>query len=445
MNIILQEELEIFKTTKNDAERLKAADRVYQILKDKKIILYGAGDVGKSLLASLNDLKIMPEFFVDKRYEEVVDAGPVKVYPVEALAQCKDEDVVVIIAIDAALFLEYKEEISNNIMSHCPNASVVTSGRILTLLLRHQTCQSKFLSGKQFDLVECIKCNGENLHCDVFDKYVRSIASKSEIDKSDFPLKFNKYVGFITGNVCTLRCKCCCEMVPFHKERGFADADTIINDCRKIADATQFTLCMELVGGEPFLHPKIAYILSELLKIPDVGYVKVFTNGTVVPDEQLLDVLKNPRIIIMWSNYQDTIGGKQWENVEKTRALFEREGIHYIYSVSKTWLDFSSFDYVEKTDEMLESDFQDCFMKTIYRVYDGVLYRCPHQYAAVRLNKITCEKGDCIKLKDSDSLCELSREFLEFKKKKYADACRYCVVPHKAKEVPAGEQLEDDR
>jgi hypothetical protein len=39
----------------------------------------------------------------------------------------------------------------------------------------------------------------------------------------------------------------------------------------------------------------------------------------------------------------------------------------------------------------------------------------------------------------------LSRKFLEFKKKKYADACRYCVVPHKAKEVPAGEQLEDDR
>jgi hypothetical protein len=149
--------------------------------------------------------------------------------------------------------------------------------------------------------------------------------------------------------------------------------------------------------------------------------------------------------VITLSNYQDTISEKQWEKVEQTKAAFEQAGIHYIYSISKTWLDFSSFEYVEKPEEVMEQDADDCFLKNDFRVYEGVLYGCPHQYAAERLHKITCGQGECVKLEESKSSYELSGKFFALKEKKYLDACSYCVVPHKAKEVPAGEQLEDDK
>lgn len=215
----------------------------------------------------------------------------------------------------------------------------------------------------------------------------------------------------------------------------------MIENCRKVADACQFTMYLELIGGEPFLHPDIAYILRELLKINDVGYIKVFTNGTVVPDEELCAVLKDPRIVIVWSNYQDTVKGELLDNVNRTREIFAKESIEYIYSMSKTWLDFSSFDYADKSEEDLEKDFEDCFLANCHRLYEGVLYRCPHQYAAMRLGKIQIDEHDCVDINKAGSLEELSGKLFEFKNLQYVDACRYCVVPYKAQEVPAGEQL----
>lgn len=276
------------------------------------------------------------------------------------------------------------------------------------------------------------------------DEYLCNIASKSDIDKSGFKLEYNKFFGCIMGNICTLRCKHCCEMVPYYQEKSFAVAEDIINSCRKIADSSGFTMYIELIGGEPFLHPQIVFILQELLKIGDVGYIKVFTNGTVVPKPELCEILKNPRVVLVWSNYQDTISSKMLANVEKTREVLESNNIPYIYSMSKTWLDFSSFDYVEKTESELEKDVDDCFIANCHRLYNGVLYRCPHQYAAVRLYGMEADEKDCVELEKYSSLEELSKKLYEFKNLQYVGACKCCVVPYKAEEVPAGEQLESE-
>lgn len=441
MILFLQKEIEQFKNEKDNEVKDIISKKIQQALYKEKIIVYGAGAAGKELVSIFEQLNIEIEFLVDRKFGDIKQLNGIKVLGVDSLQKYRNERVLVIVSIDTQLFLEFQDEIENNINKYCPQSLVIPYGRDLILALKQGMCKSKLLSNAEFKIVDCINCGAESRGCDIFDEYLRKIASESVIDKSSFKMKYNKFFGYILSNVCTLKCKHCCEMVPYYSEKGFVKADVVIENCRKIADACQFTMYVELIGGEPFLHPDIAHILQELLRIDDVGYVKIFTNGTVVPNEQLCAVLKNPRIVIVWSNYQDTLEGTLLDNVNKTREIFEKEGIEYIYSMSKTWLDFSSFDYVDKSEKDLEKDFEDCFLANCHRLYEGVLYRCPHQYAAMRLGKIKIDENDCVDIDKINSLEELSGKIFDFKNLQYVDACRYCVVPYKAQEVPAGEQL----
>ncbi|MCM1302703.1 MAG: radical SAM protein [Lachnospiraceae bacterium] len=444
MNLFLQNELEQFKAAEKDQEKGEISEKIRNALQGKKIVIYGAGATGKALADVFAQLNIKIAFYVDRKSGDIKEINGIPVFGVEKLQQHNEKNILVIVSIDTQLFLEFQDEIERNINKFCPQSVVIPYGRDLILALRYGICRDRFLSGHEFEIVECINCGAENRRCEIFDEYLKKLASKSVLDKSGYKLKYNKFFGYILSNICSLKCKHCCEMVPYYNEKAFVKADVVVENCRKIADACQFTMYIELIGGEPFLHPEIAYILEELLKIDDVGYVKIFTNGTVVPDAQLCKVLKNPRIVVVWSNYQDTLQGILLDNVNKTREIFAKEGIKYIYSMSKTWLDFSSFDYVNKSEEDLENDFEDCFIANCHRLFEGVLYRCPHQYAAARLNKIDVGENDCVNIEECASLEELSEKLYHFKNLRYVDACRYCVVPYKAQEVPAGEQLGEE-
>lgn len=442
MKYLMEDEIDRFKYADNDEQRRKIADKIQKKLEDKKVVVYGAGAVGKVIADIFETLQITIEFFVDRKFYDIKEVNGIPVYNIEKLAECNDKKYVLIIAIDFQLFLEFQGEIGGNIEKYCPEIDVIGHGRELALILRYNICKRKLDKNENFSIVDCINCGGESRGCSVLETYLHNISYKSCKDKSTYKLKNNKFFGCITGNICSLRCKHCCEMVPYYTQRAFSPAVEIIENCKKIADATGFTMYIELIGGEPFLHPEICFMLRELLKIEDVGYIKVFTNGTVVPNQELCEILKNPRIVLVWSNYQDTIEGRLLENVKKTREVLENNGIPYIFSMSKTWLDFSSFDYVEKSKEDLEKDFEDCFLANCHRLYDGVLYRCPHQYAAVRLYGMEATEPDCVEVSKYESLEELSERLYEFKERAYVEACKYCVVPYKAEEVPAGEQIK---
>ncbi len=443
MIFFLQKEIEQFKKETEKEAKDKISKEIRQCLCNEKIIVYGAGAAGKALESVFARLNIKIEFFVDRKFKDIAEINGIKVLGVESLQKYHNERCLVIVSIDTHLFLEFQDEIEKNISKYCPQSLVIPYGRDLILALKYGMCKNIFLSNANFSIVDCINCGAESRGCDIFDEYLRNIATESVIDKSSFKTRYYKYFGYILSNVCTLKCKHCCEMVPYYSEKGFVEADIVIENCKRIADASQFIMYIELIGGEPFLHPDIIYILQELLKIDDVGYVKIFTNGTVVPNKQLCAVLKNPRIVIVWSNYQDVLEGALLDQVNRTREIFEEEGIEYIYSMSKTWLDFSSFDYADKSEKELKKDFEDCHIANCHRLYKGVLYRCPHQYAAMRLGKLAIDENNCVDIATVNSLKELSEKLYVFNHLQYVDACRYCVLPHKAQEVPAGEQLHE--
>lgn len=59
----------------DDNERLKLAKDTEKWLHEKKIVLYGAGTIGRILKEVFDKLKLNVEFCVDKKYKEIVEIG----------------------------------------------------------------------------------------------------------------------------------------------------------------------------------------------------------------------------------------------------------------------------------------------------------------------------------------------------------------------------------
>ena len=243
------------------------------------------------------------------------------------------------------------------------------------------------------------------------------------------------------GQHCSLKCKDCCECVPYFKDPVFSECSTILSDCSKIAASCEFIRYIELVGGEPFLHPQFQQVLEGLLQIENVGYIKIFTNGTIVPKGELLNILKDPRIVLNVSNYTAQAKGRLLENIYKTMSLLNENGIRYVYSESKEWTDWGGFHDRGRTEEQLIENFSHCFIANCHRVFQGKLYRCPRQYAGIQQGKMELTEGEYVDLNRCASE-DLARELDAFEELLFTDGCRRCDMPFDCPVIPAGIQLD---
>ncbi len=424
----------------NKEERLKIVKMIEKQLYNRKIILYGAGAIGRILKSVFNELDLKIEFFVDKKYKEIAEIEGVLVKTPQELKKVNDKNYLIIICVASDIILHYQEEIHTLLKTYCPLADNIENGRQLAHLLKYYLCLESLEKGKKLDLIECIDCGYEARGCEICDNYLREqdfdLVGKISYKKR----KFESFFGYILGNYCTLQCKNCNEMIPYHKERSFVSKEEVLKDCKHLIASCTFLPCMELVGGEPFLYPELEELLEELLKIKNLGYIKIFTNGTVVPKDSLCKILKNRRIVINLSNYTEAVQGELLSHIYRTREKLEQAGISYISSYAKTWLDFN-FNNNGRNERELQYNFSNCNSANCHRLYRGILYRCHHQYAGVRLKKFGRKETDVIQIHEY-TVKELRKKCDEFEELLCIEACRYCNWPFDVKEVPAAEQVK---
>lgn len=415
------------------------AEKFLRILKGFKIIIYGAGAAGTSLLSALRQNGMEPDFFVDRRYRECHSVNGIKVCPPEMLAAVSSENAIVILAINAEVIRIFRKEPFENIKKFNPAIEVLPIGADVISILKFVHCHRRLQNNGRFNLTECLDCGGETRLCDIYQQYLYKIAVGHKTLADRKSKKFD-WFGYIMGQYCSLKCKDCCEHVPYYKNPVFSKRETIISDCQKIAASCEFIRYIELVGGEPFLHPDFKEVLEGLLQIENVGYVKIFTNGTVVPKEEILRILENNRIVVDLSNYTSQATGRLLENIYETMEKLKEHNIRYVYSESKEWTDWGDFHDRGRSEQELAYNFEHCFCANCHRVFQGILYRCPHQYAGIQRGLMGYTEGEYIDLNahDYDTLAQKLDAFEELK---FTDGCRRCDMPFDCPVVPAGLQL----
>jgi len=165
-------------------------------------------------------------------------------------------------------------------------------------------------------------------------------------------------------------------------------AEQVVDDIRRYSLVCDHLTLLEFIGGEPFLHPRLEYILRQVLDIANIGVIHVFTNGTVFPDAVLLRALKHPRIVVYVSNYSVSLPKKINDKIARTLDELQRSGIAFVRGSNANWYDFSSFDPVQDDEQRLHERYEACFLHTCNRLHRGRLYRCPHHFSGVMLGHL---------------------------------------------------------
>ncbi len=249
---------------------------------------------------------------------------------------------------------------------------------------------------------------------------------------------------------CTLRCKKCAHgcsavdnstAIDLSLEQVFKSADYFFS---KVDFIKEFVL----IGGEPLLYRElpqaIQYIGENYRK--QIGTYTITTNGTIVPNEEVLQMCKKYNVLFRISNYSYQIPRLK-KVYQQLMDTLNRHGISFILGKADIeWMDYG-FDYVKREMDAdgLIRVFDAC--KTPCReIRENRFYFCVMaRSVSDNLNFHVGEQDylDFLKLDETEYKKEVLEYSLGYSDKGYLDMCRYCNgAEAKDKPIPVAEQME---
>lgn len=234
---------------------------------------------------------------------------------------------------------------------------------------------------------------------------------------------------------CSLQCGHCAMFTPYCKDRKDCTLEELKENFEQVFQIVDYVFEYTLFGGEPFLHTQLAGIIEYLGRncAEKIGQIVIITNGTVVPNDELLLVLQRYKVILSISDY--TAVNPYTDILSEFTGKLNEYGIQYYVNREIEWKDHCfpehSCDYDE---EYLPEHMRVCGY-TCHSVNEGKLYYCDVAWGARKhVGYQDCED-------DYVNLYEIQRnippEQAKFKileycmgnvnAKGYISLCRYCA------------------
>lgn len=141
-------------------------------------------------------------------------------------------------------------------------------------------------------------------------------------------------------SLCSLKCENCLLFMPYWKKQISFDVQSLKDDADAFFRCVDYVLDMNIVGGEPFLYKDLNELLSWYGNRyrKQIGHFGIITNGTIIPGEETMEIIKKYDIVVSISDYSDTLNYK--DKVDKLCDVLEKNGIKYIRNTKIQWFDF---------------------------------------------------------------------------------------------------------
>ena len=261
-------------------------------------------------------------------------------------------------------------------------------------------------------------------------------------------LSTNSVSIFVTTK-CTLRCKLCSAGVPLYKNPKHVDINQIRTDIEKIFKIYDRVAQVDILGGEPMMHPDIALVVDALYPyIQQFDGLRIVTNGTILASDALLRAIKKfPHVSFLIDNY-----GAISKNASKLEKELSDNGIQFRENCyfgenqhCGGWVNMGDWNFKNYDHPALQSVYDACHQAhyTCLLAYNGRIYHCAS--AVVCHNLIIAEEND-------DESIDLGSKFDLEKAKTIAEkfgtkpitACQYCngFDPENSPRFPAAEQVD---
>lgn len=247
---------------------------------------------------------------------------------------------------------------------------------------------------------------------------------------------------------CSLRCRKCAHACSYV---GRKTEDMTIEEVYFSADMffSKVDLCREfvLIGGEPLLYhmlPQAVAYIGERYREKMIHFC-ITTNGTILPDKELLSVCKQYYVMFRISNYSKQLPylGEKYSRL--TEFLGENEIAYILGDADEEWMDYG-FETVKRNGNQteLQNVFDQC--RTPCREIRGSKY-----YFCVMARSVSENMGIGVGKEDFLDLGKLPVDYkkilmefeLGYSEKGYLDMCRHCNGADSRKYlIPAAEQVE---
>ena len=233
---------------------------------------------------------------------------------------------------------------------------------------------------------------------------------------------------------CTLKCKDCCALIPQldNKKHIIMTTEDFKLYIDRICNSVDMIRQLIILGGEPLIHPHLAEIIEYAAKKDNIYFVRLITNGTVLPNEKLLNTLKkyNKRCFVYISNYA---GNEELSPIlknEQIKRILKENDIKCQSFDHWTWNEECGFQEKEISETDTKSKMLNCYRTKCNTVINGHFDICSKMSYGRELGLF---EDDSIDILNSKNLRE---DLIKFYQKEYFNACSHCVLSDK-KVIPA--------
>ncbi len=131
---------------------------------------------------------------------------------------------------------------------------------------------------------------------------------------------------------CSLRCKDCSNLMQYFKRPINYDKKTLINEMYRLLEHVDEIMDLRIIGGEPFMNPQMAELMSEFLDCKQINNFSIYTNATILPDIVMLQVMKHPKVKLEVSDY-----GELAKNLPRFLDILNTNHIRYNLVKNDVW------------------------------------------------------------------------------------------------------------
>ncbi len=240
-----------------------------------------------------------------------------------------------------------------------------------------------------------------------------------KLGKKPFRLHF---LDFPITEKCSLNCRNCSNLTPYYQKPNDYDFEKAVKSLERILDSVDNVEIISLLGGEPFMNIELNKYLEHLKGLEGYNCIRVFTNGTILPDERLLKIMEGMRIEVFISNY-----GNSKQKCSQLSALLNMHDITNRIMNINVWHDFSHLEAHNRSDIANKQILSECCITDKPSISDDRLYRCSFTSNAARLGMIPVEDNFSVDLHSNASQNELREQIRELLDMELLKACNYCA------------------
>jgi len=238
-------------------------------------------------------------------------------------------------------------------------------------------------------------------------------------------------ISFLPSTACNLKCRHCLNFNPFAKQFYVREWDALVKDIDLFFSCVDRIMLFHISGGEPLIYKYTADLAAYI----DNNYgnridtLRMVTNGTIVPKEEVLQKLSQCHIEITVDDYRDAVPEHQ-ECFEQLIYKLDEYRIKYYINKVDSWVDLAPerTDYSGWSERWLEKHRESC-SQSWQELRDGKLYSC--NYAAYATVAGIAGEQDVEEVYDLINFTpDKKKELIEFRlgytTKGYTDFCKKC-------------------